>query len=119
MGNENDAENSAQNEPSIADVMSKLDSFEQRIAALEPQASPEPAPASDPKLDSACAVLRELLADSYPKEKLDAWDLEHLTMAAEIRKDLIIPDKSAGNPAPKGKTDNASDVIGKFAVKVK
>lgn len=52
---------------------------------------------------TAAAALRVLLADRYPKEKLDAWDLAKLTMAADLLPTAPLP------PPPKGteaKTDS-------------
>lgn len=86
----------------ITALTEKVDSLEAKLTATDKEDASEEAPNPlQEKLDSGAEVLRKLLQDRFPQEKLDSWDYDKLVIASEIvpQKQVIL------NPMPKGTKD--------------
>jgi len=112
----------------LDDIGTYLKEFEKRLIAVEKKDStpaPEPEkPTVDGRVTVAETILRDVLKDSYEKAKLDAWDLNQLNMAWEMKKNFKPVKKEDGVPglpeAPRtGNIQNLQNVDPfKYAVNV-
>jgi hypothetical protein len=83
-------------------ILSKLDALDKRVVALEPK--PDAKPQKSAEISQAEVVMREMLTDYFPKEKLDAMELNQLFLANDMRKHFK-PKKELPDP-PAGKGDS-------------
>ena len=86
-------------------IMQKLDAIDKRMIAIEEANKPK----EDTKPSPAESVLREVLVNDFPKEKLDSWGLAELTMAWDIKKNFKPAEEKALPDPPKGKSDASTD----------
>jgi hypothetical protein len=86
-------------EDATTQILAKLDVFEKRITALEPKPNATP-PEKSAEVIAAESAFREILSDMLPKEKLGAYSLSQLIVAADVKKHYkpakVLPDPPSG-----------------------
>ena len=90
-----------------------------KLDALIDILTPKPADPKQDAIDKAAELIRKSLTGKFPQEKLDTWDLDHLTIAQEVIDAKPLPDpignedtkeeKEEEKPAPK--LDSAEDLF--------
>ena len=85
----------------ILALTEKLDAALERLEKLEnppePEIKEDAEPPVDPRITKAEALVREILKDNLPKEKLDSMGLDELILAHELKSTLKVP---RAKPAP-------------------
>ena len=101
----------------IEELSLKLDAALERLDKLE---NPEPevhedADPVDPRIEKAETLIRGLLKDNLPSEKLDAMDLDGLMLAHDLKSTMKI-ERSKPAP-PSGAKEDADEDPFKFSRK--
>ena len=103
----------------IVELSAKLDAVMERVEKLEqpvePEAKEDAEVPVDPRITKAEGLIRGLLKDNLPSEKLDSMGLDALMLAHDLRSSMKI-ERSKPSP-PSGVKEDATEDLFKYSRK--